>query len=372
MAGLFAVVLAVLAAAAGQQPAHLRIEGTRFVRADGSPFDWRGITSFRLVEFVAHGREADADAYLAWAASKKLTVVRVLAMAGGIFPLPPDEGVRALPRLLDLAQKHGIIVEVVALASTSEYTFDIDAHVRAVARICAEHPNAVLELANEPGHRSQAAVVHDPEYMQRLATSLPREVPVSLGSVEYDVRFAQGSYVTWHAPRKPEWAHILIIAGGADLIRRFNKPVVSDEPIGAGDRVEQGRRDNTPERFRAQALVSRLAGLGATFHYNGGVQSARPTATEMACLDAWTEGLDALPRHAGDRGTFRRAEANDPLVSFDPGQVAAVFVRATDRNASVLAVGVKGDPRLQARAPWRQATIKQWPGVLLIGAERTR
>jgi hypothetical protein len=372
MARVFALALAVLAATAGQQPAHLRIDGTQFVRADGSPFDWRGITSFRLVEFVAHGKEKEADAYLAWVASKKLTVVRVLAMAGGIFPLPPAEGVRALPRLLDLAQKHGLIVEVVALASTREYTFDIDAHVRAVARICAEHPNAVLELANEPGHRSQAALVHDPEHMHRLATSLPREVPVSLGSVEYDVRFAAGSYATWHAPRKPEWAHILIVAGGADLIRRFGKPVVSDEPIGAGDRLEQGRRDNAPERFRAQALVSRLAGLGATFHYNGGVQSARPTATELACLDAWTDGLDALPRDAGVRGTFRRADANDPLVTFDPGQVAAVFVRATDVNAWVLAVGVQGNPRLQPRAPWRQQTVKEWPGVQLIQAVRAQ
>jgi hypothetical protein len=372
MAGVLALALAVLAAAAGQQPAHLRVNGTQFVRPDGTPFDWRGITAFRLVEFVAHGREREADAYLAWAASKKLTLVRVLAMAGGIFPLPPADGVRALPRLLDLAQKHGIMVEVVALASTREYTFDLEAHVRAVARICAEHPNAVLELANEPGHRSQAESVHDPDWMGRLAASLPRELPVSLGSVEYDPRFAAGSYATWHAPRHPGWAHILIIAGGADLVRRFAKPVVSDEPIGAGDRMEQGRRDNAPERFRAQALVSRLAGLGATFHYNGGIQAARPTVTELACLDAWTEGLDSLPRDTGIAGTFRRADAADPIVTFDPGRVAAVFVRATNTSAWVLGVGVQGNSQLGARAPWRQQTLQQWPGVHLIRAVRAQ
>jgi hypothetical protein len=366
---VLAFTLSAVLTAVTLQPGHLRVKGTQFVAADGTPFDWRGITAFRLVEFVAHGKEAQADAYLAWAASKKLTIVRVLAMAGGIFPLPPAEGVRALPRLLELAAKHKLTVEVVALASTREYTFDIDAHVRAVARICAQHPNAVLELANEPGHRSQVDVVHDPERMQRLAASLPAEVPVSLGSVEYDVRFARGTYVTWHAPRKPGWEHVLIVAGGEELVRRFGKPVVSDEPIGAGDRLEQGRRDNAPERFRAQALVSRLAGLGATFHYNGGIQAAMPTATESTCLDAWREGLDAMPRDAARAGTFRRASGSDPIVAFDPRQVAAVFVRSGDASAWVLAVGVKDNARIRIRAPWRQRTLKQWPGVQLIQSE---
>lgn len=372
MIRILASVLTVLVAAAAQSPAHLRVDQTQFVRPDGTPFDWRGITAFRLVEFVAHGREHEADTYLAWAASKKLTIVRVLAMAGGIFPLPPDEGVRALPRLLDLAEKHGLFVEVVALASTREYTFDIEAHVRAVARICAEHSNALLELANEPGHRSQAAFVHDPENMARLAASLPREVPVSLGSVEYDQRFARGTYVTWHAPRRPGWEHVLIVAGGAELIHRFGKPVVSDEPIGAGDRLEQGRRDNAPERFRAEALVTRLAGLGATFHYNGGVQAARPSPTELACLDAWLEGLQTVPREVGTTGTFRRADATDPIIAFDAGRAAAVFVRATDTNAWILGVGIQGDAQLRTRAPWRQLTLQEWAGVQLIQSTRAR
>jgi hypothetical protein len=372
MVAVLALALAVLAAPAGQPPAHLRIEGTQFVRPDGAPFEWRGITAFRLVELVAHGREREADAFLAWTASKKLTLVRVLAMAGGIFPLPPAEGVRALPRLLDLAQRHGIFVEVVALASTGEYTFDLAEHVRAVARICAEHSNAVLELANEPGHRSQAAFVHDPEQMRQLAASLPRALPVSLGSVEYDQRFAAGSYATWHVPRRTGWEHVVTVAGGADLLRRFGKPLVSDEPIGAGDRMEQGRRDNAPERFRAEALVTRLAGLGATFHYNGGIQAVRPSATELECLNAWLEGLQALPREAVTAGTFRRAEAADPIVTFDPGQVAAVFVRATETSAWILAVGVEGNPQLRGRAPWRQSTLKRWPGVHLIQAVRAR
>jgi hypothetical protein len=359
-------VTLISAAFIGQQRGHLRVEGTQFVRADGTPFEWRGISAFRLLEFVAHGREAEADAYLKWAASKKLTVVRVLAMAGGIFPLPPADGVRALPRLLELAQKHGIVVEVVALASTAEYTFDLEAHVRAVARISARYPNAVLELANEPTHRSQVKLVHDPGQLKRLADAVPKEVPVALGDLARKEAFGAADYATWHSPRHPEWKHILIVAGGSDLVTRLKKPVVSDEPIGAGDRMEQGRRDNAPERFRAQALATRLAGLEATFHYNGGVQATPLTPTEIACLDAWIDGLNALPRAVTLQGHFRRAEPGDAVVTFDAAQVAAVFVRSTDTRAWALAVGVKADPQLRPRGTWREVNRKQWPGVHLI------
>src|SRR5262245_23089987 len=99
----------VLAGQTSAPPAkHLTISGTRFLDSSGKAFDWRGITAFRLVEFVAHGRAAEADAYLRWAASKGITVVRVFAMADGIFQLTPADGQHALPQLLELAAKHGL------------------------------------------------------------------------------------------------------------------------------------------------------------------------------------------------------------------------------------------------------------------------
>jgi hypothetical protein len=268
---------------------HLKVSGTRFLNPDGSTFKWRGITAFRLLEFVAHGREAEADAFLAWAASKKLTVVRVLAMADGIFELTPADGERALPRLLEIANGHGIYVEVVALTGTAVVKLDIPRFVRAIGAICARHPNALLELANEPGHPTQSAAVHDPVYMRSLLKLVPKAVPTALGSVEYGDRFAAGQYVTWHAPRTHDWPEE--IAKGAALVAKFKKPVISDEPIGAADAAVPGRRDANPENFRRAGAASRRAGLGATFHYDGGVQAKPLTRIELACLDAWLAGL---------------------------------------------------------------------------------
>lgn len=268
---------------------HLRVSGTRFLKPDGTTFQWRGISAFRLLEFLAHGHEKDAEAYLRWAASKTLNVVRVFAMADGIFQLSPEEGLKALPRLLAMAQRHDIYVEVVAFTGTSVITVDRAAFVKAIAAICARHPNALLEFANEPGHPTQAKEMHDPAHLHSLLPLVPKEVPVALGSVEYHDGFAAGTYVTWHSPRGGGW--VRQVEEGAALLAKFKKPVINDEPIGAADVAVPGRRDNDPAHFRAAAAAMRRLGIGATFHYDGGIQTRLPTRNETACLDAWLAGL---------------------------------------------------------------------------------
>jgi len=279
-----------VAAQTAQPPAgHLRISGTQFHTPDGRAFAWRGISAFRLLEFVARGRDADAEAYLRWAASKQLNVVRVFAMADRIFELSPADGQHALPRLLELAARHGLYVEVVAFTGTAVIKVDMPRFVKAVGAICARYPNALLELANEPGHPTQSANVHNAAFMKTLLDLVPPQVPVSMGSIEWGDGFAAGTYVTWHAPRTANWH--LEIAKGAALVRRFGKPVVSDEPIGAADKPQPGRRDNDPARFRAAGAAARRAGIGSTFHYEGSIDTRLPTAIETACLDAWLAGL---------------------------------------------------------------------------------
>lgn len=285
---VIAIVLAGLCCLEAEA-AHLNVSGTRFLNPDGTTFQWRGISAFRLLEFVAHGNEKQAEEYLRWAASKRLNVVRVFAMADGIFQLTPEDGLRALPRLFELARKHGIYVEIVAFTGTSVIKVDPAAFVKAIGEICAKHPNALLELANEPGHPTQATEMHDPAHLRSLLPLVPKQVPVALGSVEYGEGFAAGTYVTWHSPRTDTWAKQ--VEEGAKMLRQFGKPVVNDEPIGAADTPEPGRRDSDPARFRAAARAMRRAGVGATFHYEGGLQTRLPTKGEMVCLDAWLAGL---------------------------------------------------------------------------------
>jgi hypothetical protein len=357
------------------QPApHLRPSGNYFQNANGTPFQWRGITAFRLVEMVAHGRAAEARAYLDWAADRKLTVVRVFTMAHGLFELAPEEGVRALPELLQMAASRGLHVEIVALADTAVLRTNMEAHVKAIGAIASRNANALVELANEPAHRTQAPALHDPRELQRLASFIPADVPVSLGSAEENDAFASGRYATYHFPRSAgpsPWGHVAGLAKGAAMIKRWGKPVVNDEPIGAAATPIPGRRDNDPDRFRAIALLSRLAGIGATFHYEQGLQARIPDGVERRCFDAWNEAWTLLPGDIEVKGTFHQSGEPDALVTaFTPGSAVAVVDRVLGNIGYVLALDVRDDPGLRWRAGWRIQHTQRLGNIQLSRAVR--
>ena len=348
---------------------HLTVRGTSFYRGNGR-FEWRGISAFRLVEMVARRREQEAIAFLDWARGAGLTVVRTFVMARHLFQLAPADGVRALPRLLELARDRELHVEVVALVDTAAVPVDFAAHVRAVGEISARFPNAILELANEPGHSTQDRRLHDPAFLTQLTGVLPESVPVALGSAEYSPVFARGDYATFHFPRAPGvdgWQHVLALARGAKMAEEWRKPVINDEPIGAAAALATGRRDNDPRRFRAAAALTRLAGMGATFHYEGGLHARRPVRAEAACFDAWMAGLrmiEGLP----EGGRFLDGPAAGGLA--DVRGARAVFAREFSHAVWLLALDPAPDASVTWRGEWRAGEGAAGDGVRLFRASR--
>ena len=371
-----ALTLALLVFLASALPpaTTLRVSGQQFVTADGRPFVWRGITAFRLLEYVAHGREPEADRFLAWAHGRGLTVARVFAMGRNVLDLSPADGRAALPRLLEIAARHRMIVEVVALADTRDVPVDRDQHLAALGGIIDKHGNAVLEVANEPVHPTQAPDVQKFDVLARLRTRVPATVPVALGSIERGDGFAAGDYVTWHVPRLTShegWGHVLAIADGVSMARQLEKPLVSDEPIGAGPRFEPGRRDDSPARFRAAALLTRLAGLGATFHYEGGLQAKIPAGRELECFNAWNEAWSLLPAGLERAGVFRRA--GDPgaaVTSYAGERALGVFERQTGNTARVIVIDPRPGFSASWSAGWRVTRTDRRHGAWLISARR--
>jgi len=239
------------------------------------------------------GRSADVDAYLAWAADQKLTVVRVIALGKVIFDLPPERGLAALDTFLSRASRHGLYVEIVALIDTALLDLDLPLYVRRIGAVAAKHPNAMVEIANEPYHSNQREDVHRGEYLEQLRREIPSHVLVALGAADYPNLHVGGDYVTFHSSRSPAengWGHVRDIRAAGDLLRKAGKPLVNDEPIGAGEKFEPGRRDDSPERFRAHALAARQLGIYSTFHYQGGLQASIPRGRELECFRAWREG----------------------------------------------------------------------------------
>lgn len=331
---------------------------------------WRGITAFRLLEMEAGGRGPEVDSYLRWAAAERLTVVRVLAMAQHLFELPPERGLGALDALLARAARHGLFVEVVALADTAAYPIDAAAQVRRVGEISARHANAIMEIANEPYHPTQRPEIHDPKYLARLRSEIPAGVPVALGAGDYPTMHADGDYVTVHFPRSADragWGWVAALRDGIDIIRQVRKPVVDDEPIGAGERAEPGRRDADPERFRAAAIANRLTGVGATFHYEGGLQARRPAGNALACFRGWQEAWTLIP---GD-GRVEPFDAGPAApVAGIRGDHAAVFLGSRGDMAWLLIAGAGAGAVVDWQDGWVVTVRREWPASRFYGARR--
>lgn len=342
--------------------------------SDGTPFSWRGITAFRLLEMEAAGRGGEVDAYLAWAASEHLNVVRVLAMAKHLFELPPARGLAHLNALLDRAAAHRIYVEVVALADTTSYPIDPATHVDRVARICADHWNALIEIANEPYHRTQEPRIHDQEYLRSLVRRVPSMIPVASGAARPPAFYGDGMYVTVHLSRSSRaegWAHVRDLKIGRDLRNAARKPVINDEPIGAGSRFEPGRRDDSPERFRAAAIASRLIGLGATFHYEGGLQGRKPEGRELECFRAWQEAWTLVPG-AEPISPSEPGAAAGPVKALDGDGYAGAFIGVRGDSAWVLIVGTAGPVKIAWGQGWSARDAREWPRSRWYSASRAR
>ena len=326
---------------------------------------WRGITAFNLLAQLAAGDTAAVDRYLSWAASEHLTVLRVLSMAKHLFDLSPQTGRRHLDDLLTRAAARGLYVEVIALADTAEITVPLDEQVRAIGEIAARHPNAIVELANEPYHATQRSEVNDLKALSALLALVPDPVPVAVGAADEPGRVSVGDFITHHFPRSSGaggWGHVRDLILGRELLARVRKPVINDEPVGAGAVTVPGRRDAEPARFETAALLTRMIGMGATFHYEGGMQARIPDGRELECFRAWQAAWRHLPSDIETSGVFRLpGEPGAAVVRVDGAGVGAWEVQAGN-DVWVLIARPAGDRAVRWAEGWRET------GSTAIGA----
>jgi hypothetical protein len=274
----------------------LSTRGTDIVCRDGSRFQWRGVTAFALLEQVAHGRGVDADAYMRWANATGFNLVRVLAMADILFRLTPEEGGRHLPTLLRMAGERGLYVEIVALADTARFELTAEGlreQVRGVGGVAAGHPNAVVQIANEHYHPTQASSLHDAAALRDLARLLPPEVLYTESAAAEDTaREPQGAFITRHLSRSGTPAEMIArVSLLGDLAKATGKPVVNGEPIGAAEQDDPGRRLAAPGFFGDLARGTTAAGLaGGTFHCEDCLRARIPGPLQQEGARRWVEG----------------------------------------------------------------------------------
>lgn len=354
--------------AATQPPCgRIRAEAKALVCADGRVFRWRGITAFRLVDLVADGREADAVKYLDWAHKSGFNVVRVLATLCCWFDLAPDAGQRALPKVLALAAARGMHVQIVALAGTAphERSIDLEAQVRAIGTIAAAHENAIVEIANEPEHNTQDKRLHDFAYVDKLATLVPAEVLTIGGSARYDhaVTPPLGDVVTRHLSRLDNmWEMMQRVRGLEHVARTTNRPVLSGEPFGAGEKRVPGSRETDPDLFFTYGALCRIFELACNFHLEAGLNAVAPGKLQLAAADAFIAGMTAVPDDW--RLTFRDlGSPESPVARAHLGRARAVYSGLADGGGLTVAFGVRGDLEMQWRGYHPAKMVRDRPAV---------
>jgi hypothetical protein len=301
----------------------LAIEGKRFTNG----WQWRGYTAFTLLKRSVEGE--DIGPYLDDVRSQGANLVRVLTTMRNIAPFPPSAYTDAqLVAFLGVVHAHGLRAELVALADATDWP--IDAQRRQVQRVidAAAAAGAVdlVEVANEPFKNSAP-----PEAIMR---GVQRRPGVLLASGDYTITSGGVLYVldylTYHAPRDGEWPRKA--KDGQDYRDGFGdpsqtcddcfyegakRPVVGDEPIGADEVDQPGKRSNVADDFYWYGAVTALMSAGATFHSTAGITASSPGPLTRAAAAAFFAGLSAVPLDAQTWAYTRGPLPNCPLEHDD-------------------------------------------------------
>lgn len=278
------------------QAPQLEVHGKQFTDGrTGQEWIWAMCTDFSLLRHVLDGR--DISPVLRQRLNAGANGVRVLGMCYGWLNLSPLEAGywTALTRLFDILADHGMACEFVAFAAAQNVMADVPTqqqHFAAVVeglnrRARQNHPvrHVVIELCNEWKHNGI-----DPNNFQ-----MPRYPLISSrGSPLSDDQLTTPPWTYGTLRERREWPKYLSRSYKAHeecWALGYTIPVVFNEPIGASEIEEPGRRSARWRDFRAIAAGYRAIGAGATFHSEAGLRSEMWGPKQLDCAKAFFEAM---------------------------------------------------------------------------------
>lgn len=296
----------------------LRKDGRVLRDGNNARFLWRGATSFRLLHMIANGEESQAIALMQTLRAMGYNLVRVLATAKHLFNLPMDTGRASLRRLFDLAWQHKLYVEIVALADTDDWPKgQLEAQLQECYSKACEYPNVLVEGANEigPCHETQSdeavdvcrlfsphgpalycpGSVHGGGFCQEQSALTPEQ---------WETGNSTGQWPYWDEvytySRDFGTSHLKRDGSDAERGRRVRELeassynakclFVDDEPIGADEVLQPGKRYNEPGVAYLQGVLQRIFEVGSTFHSSDGLQSRPFQPAQQGCAEAFING----------------------------------------------------------------------------------
>ena len=352
--------------AIGTIAGRLRLDGRFFVNDAGT---FRPVFTSALS--ILRRSDEDVLTFLQWAARTGFNGIRVFAGALKWANQTANGARDRLPFLLTEAAKRGLYVEVTAITDSLEGNYDPDEHFRTVARIC-DVDNAILEVANEPYHSTQASRIHEAAHLLSLGGA--SRVPFALGAAESDEsdEMFGGSFITAHLDRgRDKWNQVRRVRELEMLSDKGRKPVLNNEPIGAAEASLHGRRESDPAFFFCLGVLNRIFEVGGVFHSDAGLNALLPGPVQQACAEAFVAGSRTIP--VEDRLRFQNAGWDtSPVASarFEQTIVRAYSGVSASRAWTAL-VGLSGDPGLQLKNGWGVAgEIAKHPGITVLQLKR--
>jgi len=293
----------------------------------GQCWQWRGFTDFLLL--YRYLTNVDLDPFLTERIGLGANVLRVLSMVGWDECQPPfypqnfPDYYTKLRQFVDLLAEFQIRVELTVFADAQIVMPDSNQrkqHLQQVISTLQGCWNVFIEIANEPFKNLPGG---DQEAIDLAQTAQGHGLLVASGEYSSWPPAPTADYGTTHCDRSEDWPRKC-----KDLKDRCDEsgktPWIGDEPMGAAEVSDPGRRDADPDDHAWYASGSQMFGPGATFHCDDGIHSRTPIGPQQTeCAKAffgalaWTPSEALLwPYQRGDMGS-EAGIGNMPILHDD-------------------------------------------------------
>jgi hypothetical protein len=303
---------------------------------------------------------------------------------------------RNLPGFLQLCLDLGLYVYVCPITDSASGRYDPYDHAEQVGRICAQFPNAIIDLVNEVGHGTQ--IRFSPSDLRRLydrtrgggftgligyGADLELD-ELSVGDQTYPT--AGGDLVDAHLRRNhspggismPSYHEAARLTELGKVRDKYNVPAISGEP----NRAEV--KDRPDEFYYILGGLARGLNLGCVFHSAQSRDAGLLTGTELAAAQAFITASNAVTNHFGNEPLefINGHWGESPITGvkwYDPpsgSQVWRAFTFHRGNQALLFLVGLP-DPNNwrngfdNFKNGWRQSgPATTGPGIALVPLER--
>jgi hypothetical protein len=286
----------------------LHSAGHWFALPDGTPWRYKGVSSFKLLHRWANGEDI-SDVLTAYQGYNTLRVwpyVNPKDWGAEAWNSPTPEQAVAFVQAM---AARGWRVEFTCLTDSDPARIpQAKAFIAAFKAASPRFTNLFLEAANEPEVQHDGVKIDTAALRPALESS---GFPYCSGDyVDINGRW-YGSYLTTHTKRDPEWVRrthdgLDIYNGAPDdpASKPHHVPIIFDEPA----KLEDVGGDHAGD-WLAYFGSGALFGAGVTFHSATGKLGLPPVGEEIQLAAIALSGLNAYPPNA-PAGAYQRVDDN--------------------------------------------------------------